>query len=168
MNDLHIRTATLNDVAHICRIQAACYLPEFLEDQTAFAAKITVSAKTCWLACWNNEVIGYLISLPVSMHSFPQLNSQEITRVENATLLYWHDLAVHPDYRSTGAGKQLIQHALTLAKQQFEEILLIAVQQSHPFWEKFGFHIVHPIPDNLITKVKSFGTDAKLMQQYLK
>lgn len=165
---LHIRTATLHDLPLISSIQAACYAAEFIENDIAFASKLQQTAPTCWLACVDQQVVAYLICLPVSPANFPQLNATEFCLTPDATMLYLHDLAVHPDYRTSGAGRQLVQHAKVQARQMgFNTLSLIAVQDSSSYWQKHGFEVIDPASLNLQHKVASFGQDACLMQQVL-
>lgn len=166
---LTVRTATLNDLSSISVIQASCYSPEFLENEAAFASKLQQAAHTCWLACVDQQVVAYLISLPVSPDTFPQLNATEFYLAPDATMLYLHDLAIHPDYRASGAGRQLIQRVQIQARQLgFTTLSLIAVQDSSIYWQKHGFEIIDPAILNLQHKVASFGQSACLMQQVLK
>lgn len=165
---LNIRTATLSDLPCIARIQAACYKSEFLEHNIAFSSKLQQAAHTCWLACVDRQVVGYLISLPVTPATFPPLNATTFCLNPTATMLYLHDLAVHPDYRASGAGRQLIQHAKAQARQWgFKHLTLIAVQDSSSYWQKQGFELIDPVSLDLQHKVASFGQDAFLMQQIL-
>lgn len=165
---LTIRTARLNDLPCIATIQACCYEPEFVENDTAFSSKLQQATSTCWLACVNQQVVAYLISLPVSPATFPVLHATEFCLTPDANMLYLHDLAVHPEYRSSGAGRELIQHAKAQARQLgFKTLCLIAVQDSSSYWQKHGFETINPVVWNVRHKVASFGQDACLMQLVL-
>jgi ribosomal protein S18 acetylase RimI-like enzyme len=162
--NLDIRTANIDDVAHIAQIQSACYAADFIEDQQAFAAKIMASPQTSWLVTLQQQAVGYLVSLPVRFDTMPTLNAPSFQVVADADALYLHDLAIHPEHRASGAGKQLIQHFKQYAARVgFQHLILIAVQDSATYWQRYGFQPVQQLPDFLAQKVSSFGDDAVLM-----
>ncbi len=51
---------------------------------------------------------------------------------------YIGDIAVHPDYRGTGIGKQIVAELLRLSARH-KKIILYSVPGSEPFYRKFGF-----------------------------
>lgn len=168
MSSFSIRTATLDDTSEILRIQASCYQPEFLEAKQAFASKLQASPHTCWLMCMQQQVAAYLVSIPVDRHTFPAMDAPAFKLSPAPELLYWHDLAVHPDFRSGGIAAQLANYALQQGRLLgFKRVGLIAVQDSSTYWQKHGFCIADTAPLGLTAKVASFGTDAVFMQQFL-
>lgn len=168
---IQITNANPTDLAQIARIQAACYGADFIEDSQAFAAKLHASPDTCWLAHIEQQAIGYLVSVPVSLNTLPTLNAASFEMALDADLLYLHDLAIHPDFRASGAGKQLIQHFKQYAQHtthfNFKGMLLIAVQDSATYWQRHGFEQLNELSDFLAQKVASFGDDAVLMHAAL-
>lgn len=129
--NIQIVNASSADLAKIAVIQAACYSADFVEDSKAFAAKLNASPHTCWLARQGQHSIGYLVSVPVRMDTLPTLNATSFEMASDANLLYLHDLAIHPNFRASGAGRQLIQQLKQQAAHLgFKKLLLIAVQDS--------------------------------------
>lgn len=168
MIPLSIRTATPEDISQILRIQARCYQPDFLEAAQAFASKIQASPQTCWLVHRGQHIAAYLVSVPVDRHTFPALDAATFQLSPSPELLYWHDMAVHPDFRGDGIAARLASHALQQAKQLgFKQLGLIAVQDSSSYWHKHGFNITDSHAYGLTAKVASFGSDAVFMQQTL-
>lgn len=148
----------------ICEIQASCYEAQYLEQSAAFFSKISKTSATCWVACLNKQVIAYLICLPVNTATFPVLNASDFELCQHPSLLYLHDLAVHPQYRALGAGLQLINHALNYAKQhQYQQLGLISVQDAESYWQKHGFKSSCATLHQLEDKLTSFGADAVFM-----
>lgn len=165
---IQIRTAQSSDLAGILAIQAQCYQPDFLEDAAAFRSKINASASTCWLAIMDEQVVAYLVSVPVDQDTFPALNAARFELSKTPTMLYWHDMAVHPAYRRYGVAQQLANHALQQSRlMQFKQVGLIAVQSSSGYWLKHGFVTADATLYGLEQKVSSFGEDAVFMQQTL-
>ncbi len=168
MKGLSIKTADLDDVDSIYHIQASCYESPYLEQVESFFSKIAKTANSCWIAHLNGQTVAYLICLPVNAHTFPALNATIFELCHSPTLLYLHDLAVHPDSRSFGAGQQLIKQAISYAKQQqLQNIGLIAVQGSTAYWQKQGFEISCATSHGIAQKLKSFGSDAVFMLHQL-
>lgn len=168
MSAFHIRTATPEDVPDILRIQAHCYQPDFLEAEQAFASKLQASPHTCWLVSREQQVAAYLVSIPVDRHTFPALDAADFCLSPSPELLYWHDMAVHPDSRGDGVAATLARYALQQAKLlDFYQVGLIAVQDSSSYWHKHGFQVADSENYGLVDKLASFGADAVFMQQTL-
>ncbi len=168
MSTFNIRIAQPDDITKILHIQASCYQPDFLEAADAFASKIQASPNTCWLACIEQQVAAYLVSVPVDRYTFPALNAAAFQLSQAPELLYWHDMAVHPDYRGDGVAAKLASHALQQAQQLgFTQVGLIAVQDSSHYWQKHGFLVANSDTYGISAKVASFGSDAVFMQQKL-
>lgn len=162
--NIQIINATLEDLERITQIQATCYDAEFIEDPRAFATKLMASSETCWLALSNWQTVGYLVSVPVHLNSLPSLNALSFQTTAAADALYLHDLAIHPDFRASGAGRQLIhQFKQQTAQLGYKNMLLIAVQDSAAYWQGHGFKALQSLPDAIAKKVSSFGHDALLM-----
>ncbi len=157
-----IRQATLNDVSALARIQYECFGDEFLESEQSYRSKLASNPQTCFIAEHNDGVCGYIIGLAVDEHSFPILNAPSISTPDNPTILYLHDLSVVPNARGTGVSEALIQHLLKQSV-NFEHTMLIAVQGSLGFWQKYNFAPIDPKSWGLEQKVLSFGVDAVLM-----
>lgn len=168
MSTFSIRTAIPENISEILHIQASCYQPDFLEAAQAFATKLQASPHTCWLACIEQQVAAYLVSVPVDRYTFPALNAANFCLSPSPELLYWHDMAVHPDFRGSGIAEKLANHALQQAKHLgFKRVGLIAVQDSSRYWHKHGFNVADSHAYGLTAKVASFGSDAVFMQQML-
>jgi N-acetylglutamate synthase-like GNAT family acetyltransferase len=77
--------------------------------------------------------------------------------------LYLHDLAVAPGARKTGAARALVEAFLTqLRYLGLERASLVAVQNSAPYWQRYGFRAVPP-SDALKPKLASYGVDVQYM-----
>lgn len=157
-----IRHATLYDVAALARIQYECFGDEFLESEQSYRSKLESNPQTCFIAEQDNMVCAYIIGLAVDEQSFPALNATSISTPIKPTILYLHDLSVVPNARGTGVSEVLIQHLLKQSI-NFEHTMLIAVQGSLGFWQKYNFAPIDPKSWGLEQKVLSFGVDAVLM-----
>lgn len=160
----HIRPLRTADLDTVLSIQMQCYGPDYLESHEAFASKLAAAPDTSWLAWADGEPIAYLICLPVEDNKLPELHSSAWQPPKSPTGLYLHDMAVAPRGRDSGLGHQLVATAKAEARRQgLNEVSLIAVQGSVPYWRRHGFTVVSGIDRAVTNKIASFGQDARLM-----
>ncbi|MDI2112140.1 GNAT family N-acetyltransferase [Commensalibacter nepenthis] len=164
---MNIYPATDRELDDILRIQDLCYHEIEPESPEVMASKLHTSPNTCFVAKDTNGVRGYLLSLPSSLGNPPQLHSNTQTTEPDPNCLYLHDLAIHPNARGLGVGKLLIQYfAKTALEKQFQHASLISIQNSVPFWEKYGFKVIPPNA-YLQKKLKTYGDNATYMECFL-
>lgn len=148
------------NIHDVLRIQRAAYAENYLEDAESFIAKIDASPTTS-CAAWNgDEMVAYLIAIPLSTHSGLDLNTAEVPAVplSHASVMYIHDLAVHPDARGSGLATHLLQWlADHIVNSSISEWHLVSVQGSQDFWAKHGFVVS---PDHV---PNGYGPEAVLM-----
>lgn len=166
----HIRNLTTADLSTVCEIQAACYGPSWLEPMEAFARKLEAAPGWSWMAWVNGAPAGYLIGLPVENIESPRLpalgSTEPIAAVNDATGFYLHDLAIAPHHRGTGVAPALFAAALQHAQSmQLQCMALVAVQDSVPYWQRFGFAPTPADTPALKAKLLTFGTHAEFMMR---
>ena len=166
---IEIRNAAPADLPAITAVQHLCYDEHFLESHASFHSKLTATAATCWLASRHGKILGYLITLPVTATTFPILDALAFDKCAEPELLYIHDLAITPDGRAFGLGKQLLARAQQTAKAlAIPRAGLIAVQASASYWTRQGFVAVDADARGLAEKVASFGDGACYMEKPLR
>ncbi|OUI78814.1 hypothetical protein HK18_05225 [Commensalibacter intestini] len=156
--------ATIQELEAILTIQDLCYHEIEPESPEAMVSKINISPDTCFVAKDTQGIRGYLLSIPASLGNPPQLHSDTQTLDQHPNCLYLHDLAIHPNARGMGVGKLLLQQFATTATQkQFKHASLISIQNSVPFWQKYGFSVISP-DTALEKKLKTYGDNATYME----
>ena len=164
-DNVEVRLMQAADLPAVLEIQAACYTEVTPESKTSLAAKLAASPSTCFIASFEGARVGYLISLPWEFSNPPLLNAKTCHLPASPDCLYLHDLAVAPTVRRVGAGRALVEAFLDqLAVSSFKRASLIAVQNSAPYWERFGFRAVAPA-EALQAKLASYGLDVKYMER---
>jgi predicted N-acetyltransferase YhbS len=159
-----IRTMEEADIPAVLEIQAVCYTEVTPESNESLHAKLSASQSTCFIACLEGDIVGYLISLPWEFSSPPVLNAETCRLPLSPNCLYLHDLAVTPGARRFGTGRALVEAYLAQLKRlALGRASLIAVQRSAPYWERYGFRAV-PLAESLRTKLSSYGEDVKYME----
>lgn len=153
-----MRNATVADLPHLTRIQAACYPDVFLESAATFARKLALSPDSHWLIERDGEALGYFLTHPWAGNTPPALDHAALALPDNADCHFLHDLALHPAARGQGLAPRLIEAALQWGQARgLKRTMLVAVQGSVPFWQRWGFARVGDASE--------YGDDAALMQR---
>lgn len=161
---LAIRSMRTSDLPEVLAIQAACYTEVAPESLESIEAKLVACPSTCFVASLDRSIVGYLVALTWEFSSPPELNASTCQVPSSPNCLYLHDLAVSPSARNAGAGRALVQRFFeSLRTSGLERASLIAVQDSAPYWERYGFRIVSPSAA-LREKLSAYGEDAAYMQ----
>ncbi len=159
-----IKNIQISDAAAIQHIQAACYPRALQESIDNLLAKSRLSPDSCWIALNEQHALGYLFAHPWAGSLPPTLNHPLANLPDNTDTLFLHDLAIHPHARGLGIGRTLIDQARRWAsEQQLQRALLVAVCQSHAFWQRWGFIPVAEHGCQLQAKLDAYGADARFM-----
>jgi ribosomal protein S18 acetylase RimI-like enzyme len=116
------------------------YLPELLESDETFAKKIQLFPRGC-LGDWHeNELAAYVFSHPWLNNEIVPLDFNLRDLPSDPNCLYIHDLAVSSRFRGRGIADRLLKALFALAdSMSYRDFTLVAVQDSEPFWRKYGF-----------------------------
>lgn len=154
---IDIRTMAESDIPAVLAIQVVCYTALTPESDASLHAKLSASQSTCFIASIGGDVVGYLISLPWEFSNPPALNAQTCRLPDSPDCLYLHDLAVAPEARRFGTGRALVDAFLAqLQASGLGRASLVAVQDSAPYWERYGFRPV-PLSAPLEAKLATYG-----------
>ena len=148
------------NIADVLRIQKTAYPDNYLEDADSFLAKIVASPSTSFGAWQGDAMVGYLIALARSTDDGLGFNILDVPSVpiNEARVMYIHDVAVHPDARGLGVADLLLENLQhVVSDTSISEWRLVSVQGSRGFWEKRGFEVgSDPLPNG-------YGPEAVLM-----
>lgn len=148
--------------SEILRIQAEVYIDIEPESLATLRSKWLNSPQCCWLFSSNNEVCAYLLAHAWHSDSPPKLY-QSAPALPNGDILFIHDLAVSKTKTGKGIGHMMVTHLLNSARtRNFRKVLLVAVQNSVPFWQKLGFELD---PENKANT--SYGDEARVLHLFL-
>ena len=142
----------------ILRIQAEVYTDIAPESLETLRSKWLNSPTYCMQGETEQGVCAYLLAHAWHSDSPPKLY-QPAPAAPHGDVLFIHDLAVSTRAAGMGMGTQMVTHLLIAAKARgFRKALLVAVQNSVPFWQKLGFELdPHQVVD------ASYGEDARPM-----
>lgn len=159
------RPMTAHDLAQVQTLADTIHL-DHPEDAEVFANRLQLYPQGCLALDENGRLIGYALTHPWYFGKPPALNSVLAEIPRDATTYYVHDVALLPEARGKGyaaqIGERLIDHA---AKAGFDNLSLVAVNNSQGFWERLGFRKTS-VP-GLEEKLRSYGPDAVLMAHAL-
>ncbi len=117
-----------------------------------------LSPDSHWLAKIDGEPVGYFFTHPWAGNTPPELDQEIAALPPKPDCHFLHDLSLIPSARGRGVAQALIQTALSWGEiQGYGRTLLVAVQGSVPFWQRWGFVSLSAAP--------AYGPDAALMQR---
>ena len=156
------RPMTPGDLDAVAAI-AVLGFPDHFEGRDCFANRLDLWPRGCFvLAGEDGAPKGYLVAYPWRADAAPTLNTCLAAIPDDATVMYLHDLALHPDVRGGGYTARIVERLAEQAKADgWPAFALVAVNDAAGFWGKHGFGVVAPpgMPEKLV----SYGSDARFM-----
>ena len=127
MSTIHIRAATREDLPAIEQIEESCFHNDLRSSPRALRHSFKSPIQSVWVAVAAREIAGAMVLYhhPRSIRIF--------------------SIAVLPAFRGSGAGRQMMEKALTLARHAGCAAVTLEAEQSSRalinWYEKFGFEI---------------------------
>jgi GNAT superfamily N-acetyltransferase len=147
--------ADLDAVAAI----AVIGFPDHFEGRDLFENRLALNPVGCFvLADGAGEPKGYMVAYPWLADAAPALNTLIEAIPDDATVMYLHDMALHPDARGGGYPGVAVERLADDARRMgWPAVALVAVNDAAPFWVRHGF-VVRETPE-----LASYGSDARYM-----
>jgi [ribosomal protein S18]-alanine N-acetyltransferase len=127
MSTIHIRAATQKDLPAIEQIEESCFHDDLRSSPRALRHSLKSPTQSVWVAVAGRATVGAMVLYhhPRSIRIF--------------------SIAVLSDFRSGGAGRRMMEKALTLARCAGCAAITLEAEQSNSalisWYEKFGFEI---------------------------
>ena len=87
-------------------------------------------------------MVGYLFAVPWTAGQPPALDARTCELPSEPDCLYLHDLSVAPIACQGGTGRALVEaFRARMAVLGLARAALVAVQDSVPYWERYGFRM---------------------------
>jgi len=133
MSTIHIRAATLKDLPAIEQIEEICFHDALRSSPRALRHSFKSPIQSVWVAVAGREMAGAMVLYhhPRSIRIF--------------------SIAVLPAFRGGGAGRQMMEKALKLAKKA--DCAAVTLEAEHSsrtlinWYEKFGFEVRKTLRD---------------------
>lgn len=156
------RPMTAGDLDAVAEI-AAVGFPDHFEGRDCFGNRLALNPAGCFvLSGEDGAPKGYLVAYPWRADDAPALNTLIEAIPGDATVMYLHDLALHPEARGGGWTRPIVERLAGEAKAAgWPALALVAVNDAAPFWERLGFEPVEA--PEMAAKLASYGPDARYM-----
>ena len=160
------RPMTAADLDAVTEI-AAIGFPDHFEGRECFENRLALNPAGCFiLSGGDGAPKGYLVAYPWRADDAPALNTLVEAIPDDATVMYLHDLALHPDVRGGGWSRPIVERLAEEAKAAgWPALALVAVNDAAHFWEGLGFTVVESAA--MAAKLASYGPDARYMLRRL-
>ena len=137
---MKIRCLEAHDLPGVLQVQRDAYRSELLEAEETFSCMLSLFPDGC-LGCFDGDrLVAYVFSHPWHTDQVVPLDHHRTGFPDDADCLYIHDMAVARDYRGRGLARRLLDAVFNLGEQRGVPMFaLVAVQDSEPFWEQWGF-----------------------------
>lgn len=156
------------DVRAVLAVQAQCYLPALIEDESSVRARLDVSPDTAWLAEDEAGVCAYLVAYRSLVGKVTPLGGAFDVAADPGTL-YLHDLAVARRARGRGLAQALVGLAGEQARAEgLAYSSLVAAQASREFWQKHGYAVVSELEPRELVNLASYGGQGDYMVKRLR
>jgi len=166
MTSMPIRPITHVMWPEILKIQAEAYSKVAPESLEVLQSKWQQSPDCCFAYLdeksepEEKNIQGYLLAHAWHSETPPKLY-QILPEGSHGSILFLHDLALSKRAKGRGVGSQMVKHLLASATSSgFQSALLVSVQDSVLFWQKYGFVEVMNQKAS-----ESYGDDAKVMRR---
>lgn len=158
-----IRAMADSDLESVVAIQQAAYPRTPRQWRGSIPERVRFFPGGCRVAQLNGSLAGYLVSHPWALGAVPA-QSGSLDRPPRLDCYYIHDLAVLPQARRSGAGRHLLESAISIARERgFRSVTLTAGRDSERFWLAFGFRAAHQGPALLQARLREYGRQAQYM-----
>lgn len=156
------------DMPAVAALQTTVFQPRFHETLEELTTRLAVAAPLCWAAVDpDGALLAYILSHPWPAGSPPAIGThlQPPPQTDN---WFIHDLAIGPQARGLGLGRDLVRAASRAAiAAGLTRGDLVAVQGAWSFWNKLGYQPQTDLPPALAAKVAGYGEDARYMTAVL-
>ena len=159
---LRWRPMTPADLDAVATI-AVLGFPDHFEGRDCFENRLGLWPRGSFVLAGEDDAPkGYLVAYPWRADAAPTLNTCIAAIPGEATVMYLHDLALHPDARGGGHTAEIVERLAEQAKADgWPALALVAVNDAAGFWAKHGFSVVSP--PGMADKLVSYGSDARYM-----
>lgn len=156
------RLMTATDLDGVADI-AVLGFPDHFEGRDCFENRLALNPSGCFvLAEAEGQPRGYLVAYPWPAEAAPALNTLIRVIPAEASLLYLHDLALHPDVRGGGWTREIVERLAHEARAEgWRTLALVAVNDAAPFWQRHGFVVVDS--PAMTAQLAGYGADARYM-----
>lgn len=159
------RPMTVADTASVSAIADRVHA-NYPEDDAVFLERLRLYPDGCAMLEQAGRTAAYAITHPWRYGEPPALNVMLEAIPAPPTTYYIHDIALLPETRGSGAGSAIVEAVIAhAAATGVPNVSLVAVNNSVPFWSRFGFEVVNE--PKLAQKLLTYDAAARFMVRKL-
>lgn len=154
------RAMTAGDLDGVHRLSLRVY-PQFFERRDVYADRLALYPQGSLVLDSEGGIGGYAVGHPARLFAPPPLDTVLGRLTEGADALYVHDVALAPELRGLGLVEGGVHALLALADRDRRPAMLVSVNGTPAFWQRFAFAPVDPA--RLGDKLAPYGEGAIFM-----
>jgi len=159
---------TQDDVPAVLTIQAECYQPSVIEDESSIRARLDASPDSAWVAEDEKGVLAYLVAYRSIVGKVTPIGGAFDVAADPGTF-YLHDLAVSRRAKGRGVGRALVGLACELARAEgLTHSSLVSIQASSEFWGKHGYAVAGDLDPLQLSNLDTYGGQGYYMVKRLR
>lgn len=151
-----LREMRQEDIDEILNLQEIVYEAMYIEPIDTFTSHLASSLSCCIvLETADMQVVGYGIAHPSGLGLIDPLSSVVVLPSENSSVLYIHDICLHPDFRGLGLALSMLRFIANRKQYvDFEYLTLVSIESALSFWFSIGFR---PASTSYLEALNSYG-----------
>ena len=136
-----IRTATMEDLATVTAVEAACFPAAEAATEQDFAARLAVYPQHFWLLEREGEVISFVNGMVTNEADLrDEMYADASIHDPNGAWQMIFGVNTMPDYRRQGLAEQVLRRVIADAKEQGRKgLVLTCKEQLVHYYAKLGF-----------------------------
>jgi ribosomal protein S18 acetylase RimI-like enzyme len=138
---MQLRKMRLTDLDEVFSLQEFVYDSSYVEPRQTFRSHLESSSSLCIvLQTAASLIVGYAIAHPSDLDAIDPLSSVSVMCSKNPSVLYIHDICLHPNFR--GYGHALAMLKFIANREQFnnlDRLALVSINSALRFWLSLGF-----------------------------
>ena len=136
-----IRTATIDDLDAISRVEAECFPPEEAATREIFAERLKYYAGHFWLMFDDERLISFVDGMATNERDLTdEMYSRSELHDENGEWQMIFGVDTIPSYRGKGYAGELIRRAIQASREHGRRGLVLTCKDSLVEWySRFGF-----------------------------
>jgi GNAT superfamily N-acetyltransferase len=160
------RPMEVADLPAVLRVSQQVH-PAYPEDAAVFAERQRLYSAGCFVLVVEGALHGYALSHPWRFGEPPLLNTLLRALPQVADTYYLHDIALAGTVRGGGLGGQIVTRLVAVALAAgVDNLSLVAVNGSVPFWQRQGFAMVQD--EAIRARVLTYDAEASFMVRPLR
>jgi len=130
------------------------------------AGMFSLFPEGCFVFVLESTLLGYGLSHPWELYDIPTLDTFLKALPDHPGCLFIHDVAILPEWRSSGGARQFVELAVSIARRfRLPFLAGVSVYNTFELWSHLDFSTVDR--EGLNERLKCYGDSARYVVRYL-